>query len=417
MVDSCEVAVVGGGVLGLSVALHLLRNGASDVRVLDRDGVFQGTSGAGGGFLGPWTAISPLHGAESKSLPIERYGMAFYAGLHDQGYDVDYRRNGILWVAASRPAWEQVQSMAWSAADPQSAAVDPAQIERLTGGTITGPGVCGGQYLPSGAQVDTAKVGVALADMIIRMGGVIQTHRPVTGVRRSGDRITGVETAHGPLACGSVVVAAGAWTNQLLAPLDVRLPSVPQVTSRIITEPLGIPDDLPVVMLQGIMPDEPGGGTALWVRAHRRGLLWGGMYATHPRNIFVGAPVPDRFDELPMDGVLENQRVAAAATFMPSLSLPASIRVKHGVPCYTPDNMALMGAVPGFPGLYVLTGDNEVGVTHGPGYGKALADLVTVGSSDLVNLDDWRLDRFGDRYRDENEAFQAVALAIEEERL
>ncbi|MEU0517337.1 FAD-binding oxidoreductase [Streptosporangium sp. NPDC006007] len=412
MPDRSDVVVVGGGVMGVSLALHLLEAGVENVRLLERDGLFEGTSGAGGGFLAPWTTISPLHGAESKALPIERYGMDFYAGLHAAGYDIDYRRNGVLWVAASEAAWNQVQQLTWYAADPGSFEVEPGRMAELTGGAVSGDGVYGGRYLPCGAQVTTAKVAVAMADRITERGGVIDTRRPVSEIRVRNGRVTGVETPGGAVDCETVVVAAGAWSNRLLEPLGAFLPAVPQVTSRIITEPLGIPETMPVLMLQGLMPGEPGGGTVLWVRGHHGGLLWGGMYTTYPRNILVDAPVPDRLDELPTDGVLENQRVARAATFIPALSRPASIRVKHGAPCYTPDDMALVGPVPGVEGLYAMGGDNELGVTHGPGFGKALADRVAHGTSDLADLTPWRIDRFGNRFTNQAETFQAVVESV-----
>jgi glycine/D-amino acid oxidase-like deaminating enzyme len=417
MTDQCDVVVVGGGIMGVSLTLHLLEAGMTNVRLLERDGLFEGTTAAGGGFLAPWTALSPLHGAASKSLPIERYGMDFYEGLHKAGHDIDYRRNGVLWVAASAEAWAQVQEMAWLAADPDCVVIEPDRLSEFTGGVVSGNGVHGTTFLPSGAQVYTPKLGGVLAGLIQEKGGIIDTRRPVTGIRARGGRVVGVDTPSGPVDCDTVVVAAGAWANDLLRPLDVFLPAVPQITSRIITEDIGVPETLPVLMLQGIMADEPGGGTVLWVRAHHGGLLWGGMYATYPRNILVDAPVPDRLDELPTDGVLENQRVAGAATFMPALSRRTSVRVKHGAPCYTPDDMALVGPVPGIDGLYAFGGDNELGVTHGPGLAKALADNIVHGSSDLVDLTHWRLDRFDGRFTDPNEVFQAVELVLEEERL
>jgi glycine/D-amino acid oxidase-like deaminating enzyme len=412
MTDRCDVVVVGGGIMGSSVALHLLEAGIKDVRLLERDGLFEGTTGAGGGFLAPWSVLNPMHGTESKALPIERYGLDFYAGLHAAGHDIDYRRNGVLWVAASDEAWELVQGMAWTAADPDSIEVTADRIGEFTAGALSSDGVCGGRWLPGGAQIYVTKVGAVLAERIAKLGGVIETRRPVTGIRMRGDRVVGVDTPHGPVDCATVVVAAGAWSGALLQPLGYFLPAVPQITSRIITEPNGVPETLPVLMLQGLMRDEPGGGTVLWVRSHQGGLLWGGMYLTHPRNIFVDEPVPDRLDELPLDGVLENQRVARAATFMPVLSGPASVRVKHGAPCYTADDLALVGPVPGIGGLYVLGGDNEVGVTHGPGFGKALADNIANGSSDLVDLHHWRLDRFGDRFTSQAEVLAGVGEAF-----
>jgi glycine/D-amino acid oxidase-like deaminating enzyme len=413
MADTADVVIVGGGIMGMSLALHLLQAGARNVRLLERDGLFEGTTSAGAGFLAPWSALSPLHGAQSKMLPIERYGLQFYADLQAEGYDIDYRRNGVLWVSATEVEWLQDKDQPWLAADPDSSALGPDEITELTGGVVRGDRVHGGLYMPSGSQVTTAKVGAALAHRIAELGGVIETRRPVTGLRVHGGRAAGVDTPAGQVDCGTVVIAAGAWSGALLSEVGFFLPVFPQITSRISTEPIGIPETMPTLMLLGTLPDEPEGGTILWARAQDGGLLWGGVYLTYPRNILVDAPVPDRFDDLPADGVLEDQRVARAASYMPTLSQPASLRIKHGAPCYTSDEMALVGPVPGVDGLYALAGDNELGITQGPGYGKALAEQIAAGSSDFVDLYPWRPDRFGDRFRSQAQAMDGLAASFE----
>jgi sarcosine oxidase, subunit beta len=409
MADTADVVIVGGGIMGMSLALHLLQAGARNVRLLERDGLFEGTTSAGAGFLAPWSVMTPTHGAESKMLPIELYGLRFYADLHAAGYDIDYRRNGLLWVTASEGDWIEHEDGPWLAGDPDSTVLGPDEITKLTGGAVLGDRVQGALYMPIGAQVTTVKVGAALAHRITELGGVVETRRPVTGLRVHRGRALGVDTPAGEVDCGTVVVAAGAWSGALLSEVGFFLPAFPQITSRIITEPIGIPETMPALMLLGTLPDEPGGGPFLWARWHDGGLLWGGTYTTHPRNILVDAPVPDRFDDLPADGVLEDQRAALAASYMPALSQPASLRIKHGAPCYTPDEMPLVGPVPGVDGLYALAGDNELGITHGPGYGKALAEQISGESGGFADLYPWRLDRFGDQFRNQAQVMDGLA--------
>lgn len=415
MTETSDVVVIGGGIAGVCTALHLLENGVRDVRLLERDGLFEATTGAGGGFLAPWTTVSPLHGATSPMLPLERYALEFYEGLDRAGYDIDYRHNGVLWVSASEEAWELNGHLAWTTADPDSRPVVGTEIDTLTSGAVLGERVSGAQFMPVGAQVTTTKVGAALADRIVRLGGTIETRRPVDDILVRHGRVVGVSTSQGAVAAGTVVAAAGAWNGALLQKQGVFLPTVPQVTSRIVTDDLGLPGTMPVMMLMGTLPDEPGGGTVLWVRWHGGALLWGGMYTCFPRNLLVDTPVPDRLDELPTDGVLENQRVAAAAAgYFPALSRPTSIRVKHGAPCYTPDDLALVGPVPGLEGLHVLAGDNEIGVTHGPGFGRILAEHIARGRGELADLTPWRVDRFGDRFIDQRETLEAVMASFDQ---
>jgi sarcosine oxidase, subunit beta len=409
MTEHSEIVVVGGGIFGMSTALHLLRAGATSVRVLERDGVFQGTTGAGGGFLAPWTTLSPLHGETSPMLPVERYGMEFYADIAAAGHDIDYRHNGVLWVTASEESRDMNEGLAFDVADPGTRFLRGADIDELTAGVVDGSRIAGAQFMPSGAQITTSKLGPVMTGMIEELGGIVETRRPVDDLLVENGRVVGVRTPHGDIGADHVVVAAGAWSGALLEKQGFFLPTVPQVTSRIVTDDLGLPDTTPVMMIVGTMPDEPGGGTVLWVRWHDGGLLWGGMYTCFPRDVLVGAPVPDRLDELPTDGVLENLRVAAAADFIPALGRPTSIRVKHGAPCYTPDDLALLGPVPGIDGLHVVGGDNEIGVTHGPGFGRVVADTLLHGHSEFADITPWRVDRFGDRFTDQAATLRAVS--------
>jgi sarcosine oxidase subunit beta len=163
-------------------------------------------------------------------------------------------------------------------------------------------------------------------------------------------------------------------------------------------------------MLAGVTPHGP----RLWLRQHEGGLLWGGVYLGHPRDAPIDAePLPERFDALPDDGVRACERVAAAATTsMPALKSLRTTRVDHGAPCYTPDSRALVGAVPGIDGLYALVGDNDAGITHGPGFAKALADDdIAGGGSELTTLDAWRLDRFDGAYASEREVVASLHSA------
>lgn len=400
MSDHSDVVVIGGGIFGCAMALHLIEAGAGSVRLLERDGLFQGTSAAGAGFLASWTPY------ESEQA-VTRYGLDYYAKLQAEGHDIDLRSNGILSLDTRASSLQEIIDNRGQY-DDSATVLDAAAVEELTHGLVRGSGIHGGLFEPGGAQVFAPKVGAALAERLHRHPGVVNSRRPVTALRTRGGQITGVETTTGTIDCSVVVVAAGAWSNQLLAPLGVFLPTAPQITSRIITENLDLPSTLPALFLSGLIPEDPDGGTLLWVRWHDGGLLWGGTYDTYPRNVLLDTPIPDRFDEIPYDGVQELLRVAARAdTTMPVLARQSSITVKHGAPCYTPDWRALVGPVPTVEGLYALTGDNEAGFTHGPGYAKVLTDILLHGTSNLTPADDWNPNRFGDQYTTETSVIEA----------
>lgn len=204
-----------------------------------------------------------------------------------------------------------------------------------------------------------------------------------------------------------MIVAAGAWTNELVSTVGLFLPMVPRVTSRIVTENLAIPDSLPALMLEGLS-DEPH-GEHVWARYQAGALLFGGPYRTYPRDAFIDAPVPACLDEVPNDGISRIQELAALASrYMPAFDRYRTMTIKHGAPCYTPDYRALVGPVPGIDGMYVMTGDCECGVTHAPGFAKCLTDHIVQSASKLAPLDAWRVDRFDGVYRTGTEVSESV---------
>jgi len=173
------------------------------------------------------------------------------------------------------------------------------------------------------------------------------------------------------------------------------------------TEPVGAPETMPALFIAGVTAEA--NSPLLWMRSHQGALMWGGTYATHPRDILVDAELPERFDDVPLDGVLECQRLAAQAEdWIPLLRESKSLTVKHGAYCTTPDSRSLVGPMPGIKGLYVLAGDNETGITHGPGFGKALAEHISTGASSLTSIEAWRVDRFGRDFASQSEILQAV---------
>lgn len=401
MSETCDVVVVGGGILGCSTACELKQAGAGDVLVLDRDGVAQATSNAGGGFVTLWGAFGAPHWGVHE-IALERYGLEIYRSLAEQGHDIGYKKNGTLFPAASEDTWK------WLSAVPEAGLIetevlDGRQIAEATGITVAEE-VVGGVFTPDGCQVNAGPATAAMAANFARSGGRIQTRRPVTAIRTSGSRAIGVDTPWGPIDAGAVVVAAGAWTNQLLAGIGSWLPMVPLTASRITTAPLGV-----APMPSMLWADFSG----LWIREEAGGLVFGAQYSAEPHFRFTGGSVPDRFDQLPLDGFAEVQRfVRAASRVMPILGSDMSMTLAHGVPCYTPDKVGLVGAMPGADGLWVAAGCNEGGVTHGPGYGRVIADLLTEGTTTVTDADRLRVDRFGERF-DSLSAVTAELIAMQ----
>jgi glycine/D-amino acid oxidase-like deaminating enzyme len=186
------------------------------------------------------------------------------------------------------------------------------------------------------------------------------------------------------------VVAAGAWANALLRPLGAFLPAAPLVAMRVVTEPLEVPDTMPTLMM---------GEVPLYAREERGGLLWSAAFEGAPRRMFLDADPPERFDPLPLDGYMSmSVNVRAAFAVIPRLAAARSATVSYGAPTFTPDGRALLGPVPEVEGLYAVAGCNEAGVTHAPGFGRLIAELLCAGTTSLCSIAPFAIDRFGHRY-------------------
>jgi sarcosine oxidase subunit beta len=181
------------------------------------------------------------------------------------------------------------------------------------------------------------------------------------------------------------------------------------VATRIVSTPSTVPDTMPTIMA----PDRYG----LWLRAHRSGLTWGNGDGYAPSFELDGPVFDSPGGPRPRHAALLDRLLARLGPDLRTLIPGHDTSVGwwlQGVPVMTPDRTFLAGPVPGADGLYVIAGDNEMGVTHGPGLGRLMAEVLHGGGSDWVDASRYRLDRFEPgAFPDE----QAVAAAMPARRL
>jgi sarcosine oxidase, subunit beta len=244
-----------------------------------------------------------------------------------------------------------------------------------------------------------------LAERLSDSGVVIEERRPATSLIVYRGRVAGVQTPSGPVAADAVVLAAGAWSNMLLRAHGCWLPYAPLGALRITTEPLGLPSTIPMLQVPEL---------GAWLREEGGSLVWGAGYEGRHRDAFLDDDPPERMEQLPMDGLWETQRKGAAITpAIPCLARYRGFSYAQGAPCHTPDLLPLVGAVAGVEGLFVLAGDNEAGVTHAPGFGRALAEMID-GAEPFVDLERYRPDRFQGAYCTTREVALDVARALKD---
>lgn len=375
------VIVVGAGIIGLSAAWHLAGLGQR-VLLLDSGTVAGGTTTAGAGFVGQWAAGYAWYWNESER-DVEQYGIDFYRDLARSGHGATgYRQNGNVWLTVTEQGRaDHLPPFERHPLRPAGArTLTPAEAAELVPG-LDPSAVTAGFLHPDGIQISAPDTAAALVRSVRARGVEIREHTPVAGLEARDGAVTGVRTADGSvLDAAKVVLAAGSWTNALLAPLGRELPTVRVVASRLVTKPFGLPDTLPTLML----PELHG----LWIREHRGGLTYGagsGYEALH-----VGGT--DRATEPDRRPVRTDLLDAMRTSLHPIVGrlLPGAASVlgvdetpAQGVVSMTADRNFIVGAVPELDGLVVAGGDNESGVTHGPGLGRIAAELSVTGTTTL----------------------------------
>ena len=372
---TADVVIVGGGVVGASIAFHLASRGVADVTVLERRFLASGATGRSVGI------IRQLYPTRETSLMVRRSLTVFQRFEEQVGGDAGYVGCGAL-IAVSAPMRDGLERTLarQQGIGIRAEVLEPHELERVEP-RIDSSGLGAILYEPESGYGDPGATTLAYAAAARRRGVAIEQGAEVTGILRSGDRVTGIETAGGDRIEAPVVVnAAGLWAPALARLAGVSLPVV-----------IG---RHPVFVIQrdaGFGPAHPvyldlAGGT--YVRPETGGLTLTGSLTDderdHPMDPeLLGAEVG--IDEaMP---VLERTGRA-----LPRLTDAGYRRGYAGAFDITPDWMPILDESP-VRGLYVATGMSGHGFKLAPAVGEMMAALIT-GAEPPVSLDPFRLDRF-----------------------
>jgi len=356
------VIVIGGGVTGLSAAWWLARQGVS-VLVLERGIVGWEASGRNGG--GCTHYASPLFREEQHLWP------QMDALL---GYPTEHRPYRIG-VAMDEMGLKRFRRMAAIAAEDGFSAtmLDPQALREAA--PLVTEAAAGGIFFAFGGHANPQRTVQAYAWALEDLGGRILQHTQVTGFRRTGGRVTAVETDRGIFGCDTLVVAAGPGTGPLLGQLGAHLPMAPGRAEMIVTEALP--------------PMRHGGvdGNGLYGRQTLRGNL---AYGGGPHEWLTENPPLDR----PGTPLLRNLALRVAQMF-PRAAHARVIRSWAGVIENTPDGRPVLDVLDDAPNVVAAT-MSSVGFGLSPASGRAIADLALHGSCQFADLSSLRLDRFRD---------------------
>ena len=378
--QSPDLAVVGGGVIGLAVAWRAAQRGLRTV-VLERGGIGSGASGVAAGMLAPSSEASfgeqPLL---ALNLESARHWPAFAAELAERaGADLGYRRCGTLLAARDADAAAALErELAFR--ESLGLAVErllPSRARDLE--PALAPTVRAAAAAPDDHAVDPRRVLAALAAALRAAGGELREGAEVTDLETSGDRATGVRLAGGErLAAGSVVIAAGAWAGSLAGvPADARVPVRP-------------------VKGQLLRLRDPAGPGLL-----ERVLRTEDFYVV-PRgdgDYVLGATVEERgFDDAVTAGALHDL-LRDAVEVIPGITELELVEARAGLRPGTPDNAPAVGPSR-LDGLHWATGHYRHGVLLAPLTADLVVDGLT-GAAPGANAALLAPGRFGARARTE----------------
>ena len=380
---SARVVVIGGGIMGCSVAYHLTKLGWSDVVLLEQFQLTAGTTWHAAGLVGQ------LRNNESMTR-IASYAVDLYGRLEaETGLATGFKQNGAVTIAQTEARFiEQKRHAAMAARfGVECHVIGPDEVKRRWPLAATDD-VVGAIYLPKDGQTNPTDTTQALARGARQGGARIVERVSVTGIERSGQGVSGVVTDRGRIECEYVVLCAGLWSRDIAARHGFVVPLHASEHMYIVTEAMaGVTADLPVLRDYD---------SRLYIKEDAGKLLVGMFEDVAKPWATDGTPEGHEFGEFDADWDHFEPYFEKALRRVPALEQVGVRQFLNGAESFTPDQRYILGPVPGWDRLYVGTGFNSIGIASGAGAGKALAEWMVEGEEpmDLWDVDVRRFQPF-----------------------
>ncbi|MGY0399214.1 MAG: GcvT family protein [Ostreibacterium sp.] len=370
-----EIVIIGGGIVGCSIAYHLSKRGVKDVVLLERKQLTCGTTWHAAGLVSMLWPTPTL-------TNLAKYGHELYASLEaETGQATGYRRIGSLSLARNEARLEELQrnsSMA-KVFGVESAIIDNRQLSSLYP-DINTEGVLGSLYIEKDGQTNPIDTTIALAKGARSRGTQIIEGIKVNDVLLNGTTAVGVSTDQGDIKAKKVILTGGLWSRQIAEKLGISLPLYACEHYYVVTE------SMPELTPRPVMRDFDKG---IYFKEDA-GKMLAGWFETNA----IGCPMfrigeNFCFDEFPTDmDHIEPYLLAAMETF-PAFGEAGIRTFFNGPESFTNDNLHLLGPTPEIDNFYVACGMNSKGIGAAGGLGKILADWVVDGypSGEITETD------------------------------
>jgi sarcosine oxidase subunit beta len=374
--QTAEVVIIGGGIVGSSIAYHLTAAGCSNVLVIERE-TAQGKGSTGKSMGGVRAQFST-----PVNIQMSLYSIPFYASFEERlGHPSGYRSQGYLFCATEE------KHMAYLRTNHAKQVAMGLKAVRLISGDeirrmfpqLRGDDIVGGSFCPTDGFVDPYSAMIGMMTWAADHGAKLWKNADVIGIQRDGQGIAGVETTKGTVFTRKVVNCAGAWAAGIAKMAGVDLPVEPLRRMLVPTEPFDqFPHGAPMII------DMSNG-------FHFRPEGLGFLLAWNDPEETPGYKTD--FDPGFIEKILT--RAAERVPVFENLAVNPK-RAWAGLYEMTPDHHPILGPVQDLPGFFLANGFSGHGVMHAPATGKILSDLILAGKTDLVDASLLGLSRFAE---------------------
>jgi glycine/D-amino acid oxidase-like deaminating enzyme len=372
--ETADVVVIGGGVMGTSIAFNLARRGAGRIVLLEKSTVCSGTSAKSSAIVRTHYTTRPT---AVMALLARRI---FERWAEDVGGESGFVRTGMLFIGPpeSRDRVERTVRMNQEVGI-ETSLIGPAEAREISPHVRISDGAAL-VYEPRSGYGSPHEVASSFVRRFAELGGQLRQSTLVTGIDTEGDRVRGVRTSRGEIAAGHVVIAAGPWARPVgrLAGLD--LPVTPSRESIVTLRPTF--DWSPTHPVTSDLANE------VYLRPETGGLLLVG----NMRDTIVPGD-PDAYEDRP-DPDYTTEILTRLARLMPETATAAITGGWSGIYEVSPDWNPIMGTAAGVAGLHYAVGFSGHGFKLSPVVGILMAEQILDGRARTADITPYRLERF-----------------------
>ncbi|WP_457585197.1 GcvT family protein [Ensifer canadensis] len=371
-----QVVIIGGGIIGCSVAYHLTKLGWTDVVLLEQGQLSGGTTWHAAGLVGQLRS-------HANMTSLIKYSTQLYSELEaETGLATGWKNCGSVSVARSADRMTVLKRTAASAR-AQGVAIEvisPKEAQDLWP-VMAIDDLAGAVWLPGDGKANPTDLTQSLAKGARSRGGRIIERVRVTGITVADGAVTGVETDQGTIAAEIVVNCAGQWARKVGLMCGVSVPLHSAEHMYIVTGRIeGVHPDLPVMR-------DPDG--YIYFKEEVGGLVMGGFEPEAKPWGMAGIPDDFEFALLPDDWDQFEVLMQSALQRVPQLATSEVKKFYNGPESFTPDNNFMLGEAPELKNFYVGAGFNSMGIASAGGAGRALAEWIVNGAP---TMDLWPVD-------------------------